>query len=255
MKQGDHMQAIWLAIGAFVLAFAIAFAINRMKFGDSVTLIALLLTPLIVYGVASGKIQEFSAPGGWGAKFREAAQAAVTPTAITTPLNAVVQQFDVIEKGGLAELQGLGPRLHKDKPIALSFQLGQQNYDADIAIKYIEFLLLTDSDMTVLILDPNRHFVAMTEGTTMLTLFRNQSLGQQVRGALAAGNKDFLVNLPGFHTNSIKATDSNASALEKMRQQNARAIVVVDDQGSPTGVVKRDDIVSRLLEKLATPDK
>jgi predicted transcriptional regulator len=44
-------------------------------------------------------------------------------------------------------------------------------------------------------------------------------------------------------------------ALEKMRQQNARFIVVVDDQGTPTGVVKRDDIVSRLLDKLATPDK
>ena len=48
---------------------------------------------------------------------------------------------------------------------------------------------------------------------------------------------------------------SYATALEKMRQQNARAIVIVDDQGTPTGVVKRDDIVSRLLEKLATPDK
>jgi predicted transcriptional regulator len=31
--------------------------------------------------------------------------------------------------------------------------------------------------------------------------------------------------------------------------------VVIDDDGKPTGVVKRDDIVSRLLEKLATPDK
>src|SRR4030088_1040751 len=96
MKQGDHMQAIWLAIGAFVLAFAIAFAINRMKFGDSVTLIALLLTPLIVYGVASGKIQEFSAPGGWGAKFREAAQATVTTTALTKAPYAYIEQFTVV---------------------------------------------------------------------------------------------------------------------------------------------------------------
>jgi len=247
------MDAVWLAIGAFAAAFVVAVIIHWMKVGDSATFIALLLTPMIVYGVASGKLQEFSAPGGWGAKFREAAQAAVTPTAITTPLNDVVQQFEIIQKGGLAELQGLGPRLRKDKPIALSFQLGQQNYDVDIAIKYIEFLLLTDRDMMVLILDSNRHFVAMTEGTTMLTLLRNQ--GQQIRNALAAGDKNFFVTLPGFHTNSIGATDSNATALEKMRQQNARAIVVVDAQGTPTGVVKRDDIVSSLLEKLATLDK
>jgi len=247
------MQAVWLSVGAFVVAFVVALAINRMKVGDSATFIALLLTPMIVYGVASGKLQEFSAPGGWGAKFRDAAQAAVTPTALTTPLNQIVQQFDVIQKGGLAELQGLGPKLQKDKPIALSFQLGQQSYDVNIATKYLDFLLLTDQDMTVLILDSSRHFVAMTEGTTMLTLLR--APGQQITNALASGNKDFFVNLPGFHTNTAKATDSNATALEKMRTQNARSIVVVDDQGLPTGVVKRDDIVSRLLEKLATPDK
>jgi hypothetical protein len=248
------MHAVWLAGGAFLFALAVAYAISRLKFGDSATLIALLLTPMVVYGVASGTIQEFSAPGGWGAKFREAAQAAVTPTATAlTPLSEVVRQFEVVEKGGLSELQGLGRKLKKDKPVALSFQLGQQNYDVDIAIKYIEFLLLNDSEMTVLIVDANHHFVAMTEGTTMLTLLRNQGL--QIKSALASGNKDFFVTLPGFHTNSIKATDSNAVALEKMRQQNARSIVVVDDQGTPTGVVKRDDIVSRLLEKLATPDK
>jgi predicted transcriptional regulator len=87
----------------------------------------------------------------------------------------------------------------------------------------------------------------------MLTLLRVP--GQQITGALASGNRDFFVNLPGFHTNTIKAADSNATALEKMRAQNARSIVVVDDQGTPAGVVKRDDIVSRLLEKLATPDR
>ena len=99
--------------------------------------------------------------------------------------------------------------------VSLSFQLGQQNYDVDIATKYVEFLLLTDNDMTVLIVDSGRHFVAMTEGTTMLTLLRNQ--GQQIRNALATANSLFFITLPGFHTNSIKATDSNATALEKMR--------------------------------------
>jgi len=250
----NNVQAIVLAVVAFGLAFGVAYVINRNKIGDSATYIALLLTPMIVYGVASGKIQEISAPGGWGAKFREAAQATVTPTATAfTSLSEAVQRFDVIEKGGLSQLQGLGQRLQKDKPLALSFQLGQSNYDVDTAKKYVEFLLLADREMTVLIVDQNRHFVAMTEGTTMLTLLQNQ--GPQIKDALANGNRDFFVTLPGFHTNSIQASDSNATALEKMRAQNARSIVLVDAQGIPTGVVKRDDIVSRLLEKLATPDK
>ena len=48
------LSAVLLAGGAFFLAFAVAFAINRMKVGDSATFIALLLTPLLVYGVAIG---------------------------------------------------------------------------------------------------------------------------------------------------------------------------------------------------------
>jgi hypothetical protein len=253
-KGDDNIEAFGLAVGAFLFALAVAYAISRLKFGDSATLIALLLTPMVVYGVASGKIQEFSAPGGWGAKFREAAQATVSvTTGNLMPLSDAVRQLEVVEKGGLSELQNLGRKLQRDKPIALSFQLGQQNYVVDIAIRYIEILLLSDREMAVLVVDANHHFVAMTEGTTMLALLRD--LGPQIKDALASGNKQYFLTLPGFHSNSIKASDSNAVALEKMRQQNARSIVVVYSEGAPTGVVKRDDLVSRLLEKLATPDK
>jgi CBS domain-containing protein len=248
------MLAIFIACGVLVVGVALAIAINRMKLGDSATFIALLLTPLLVYGIASGKVQEFTAPGGWGAKFREAAQATVTPTALT-PLSQAVQQFDIIAKGGLAELQGLGAKLQRNKPIALTFQLGQQGYDADITSKYIEFLLLTDPQMNVLILDQERRFVAMIEATTMLTLLKVPDQGRQVMGAISGNRKDYLINLPGFHVNTVKATDSNVTALEKMRAENTQAVVVVDNDNHPTGVVKRDDIVARLLEKLATSDK
>jgi hypothetical protein len=40
-----------------------------------------------------------------------------------------------------------------------------------------------------------------------------------------------------------------------MRKQNARQIVAVDDDHHPFGFVKRGDIVARLLEQLAAPDK
>ena len=72
------MGAIYLTIGVFVGGVALAALIKMLKIGDSTTFIALLLTPLIVYGVASGKVQEFTAPGGWGAKFQEVAHEAVS---------------------------------------------------------------------------------------------------------------------------------------------------------------------------------
>lgn len=250
----SQMQAALIACSVFAVGIALAVAIKRMKVGDSATFITLLLTPLLVYGVASGMVQEFTAPGGWGAKFREAAQAnvIVTPTALT-PLSQAVQQFDIIAKGGLVELQGLGAKLQRNKPIALTFQLGKVGYNADIASRYIEFLLLNDRQMNVLVLDEDGRFVAMTEGTTMLTMLEGQRQGQQIMNAISQNMKDYILSLPGFHANTVKASDSNAAALEKMRIENMQSIVVVDNDNRPTGVVKRDDIVARLLEDLATP--
>ena len=67
--QAIQMQAILVAGGVFVLGLILAVAINRMKLGDSATLITLLLTPLLAYLIASGKLQEFTAPGGWAPSF------------------------------------------------------------------------------------------------------------------------------------------------------------------------------------------
>ncbi len=248
------MGAIYIALGVFVAGIALAVVLNKLKLGDSPTFITLLLIPLLVYAVAAGMLDEFTAPGGWGAKFRQAAKAEVAPVPLTKMTEAI-QRLDVVEKGGLDVLAGLSSRLEKNKPIALTFELGQRGYSADAAIKYVEVLLLTDSEMTALFLDADHHFVAMTEGTTLLTLLRASPQGQQLINAIAENNKNYILSLPGFHSNSIQATDTNVAALEKMRQQNARAIVVVDDQNRPTGVVKRDDIVARLLENLAASDK
>src|SRR5260370_8011536 len=72
--------AIFIALGALVIGMALAFVINRLKLGDSATFIALLFTPLLLYGVASGKIQEFSAgSSGVSAKFREIPESQSTP--------------------------------------------------------------------------------------------------------------------------------------------------------------------------------
>jgi hypothetical protein len=44
---------------------------SKLGIGDSATLIALLVVPLLLYGIVSGRLKEFSGPGGWGAKFAE----------------------------------------------------------------------------------------------------------------------------------------------------------------------------------------
>jgi hypothetical protein len=49
----------------------VAFLQKAVGIGDSATIVTLLLVPLFVYGIVSGRLRELTGPGGWGAKFAE----------------------------------------------------------------------------------------------------------------------------------------------------------------------------------------
>src|SRR5581483_2445422 len=71
-----------LAIIIFTVGIVFAAVNKKRKICDTTTFIALLLAPIIVLGVATGAIQEFSAPGGWSAKFARVARADVKQLAL-----------------------------------------------------------------------------------------------------------------------------------------------------------------------------
>jgi CBS domain-containing protein len=244
--------AFLIALGVFFGGLALAIAIQRLKLGDSSTFIALLLTPLIVYGIASGLLQEFTGPGGWGAKFRATAQEAVVPAVTLTSLD--IQRLEIVAKAPLAALPNPAAEIQKGKPIALTFQFGIHGYSTAAAVQYLKTLSLADPEMNVIVLDQDGRFVAMTEGSTLLMLLQSPEEAR-IMAALNFGDKNYFARMPAFHSEKIKVGDKNIDALEKMRKQNAKAIVVVDENNKPTGLVKRDDIVARLLENLAAPDK
>ncbi len=85
--------------------------LKKYDFGDSIVLVALLVLPLLTYGVASGKISEITGPGGVSAKFAQVAAATVKPS----PLGDKVDEFSafvtgaedmfIFEKGGLSQIQ------------------------------------------------------------------------------------------------------------------------------------------------------
>ena len=71
--------AVLISFTVLVLATGLFFGLKRYAGGvDSAVFVALLLTPLLLYLSLSGRLQEFSGPGGWGAKFRDIAHDSVT---------------------------------------------------------------------------------------------------------------------------------------------------------------------------------
>ena len=253
--KGAYSLETWgivAALGALVIGMALAYAINRLKIGDSVTFIALLFTPLLLYGIVSGKIQEFTAPGGWGAKFREVAESKVTP--VSEQIHPV--EPEIIEKGPVAALAGTAQRLPRNKPAALSLQLGRTNYySVSATTRYIEALTRVDSDLTMLIVDHDGKFVASAEAATALGYLKDPAEGERLIDAIGSADTNYLKTLPGLVFESLSEKTTNSDALQRMRELNTKTMVVVDDSGKPRGIVKRTDIVAHLLESLATPSK
>ncbi len=241
-------RGICAAIVALIVGVCLAIVVTKAIGGDSATFIALLVVTLIVYGIVSGKIQEFSAPGGWVAKFQQAAAEKVEPTGLVD----CIQDVQIVQKRGLQALRDAGQHLEKGKPIALTLQFGRSSYNADELRQYIDTLRTADREMSVLFLNANGQLVTWTDGTTLSTLLADHDQSIQLLQAVRDSNTNYFQNSPEFRSETITKDRSNAEALQIMRETNARTMVVVNNEKQPIGVVKRDDIIARLLVELGS---
>ena len=63
-------MACAVATGATVIGIILVAVLQRgLGITDGATTVALLLIPLLVYGMVSGRLTELTGPFGWGAKF------------------------------------------------------------------------------------------------------------------------------------------------------------------------------------------
>ena len=246
----SERSAIVVSIAALVIVVVLAVLLRLVGIRESAALIAIIALPLIIYGVASGKVQEFNAPGGWGATFREAANDEVEPV----PITQAIQDVEIVRKGGLRALKQAGQRLDSNKPVALTLELGRRGYYSQHAIKaYVETLSLVDPNMTVLLVEGDGKFVAMAEATSVIRALDNDIIASNFLHAIETGDRMLLMDEVGFVDVSVGQNATNVEALSKMQSENLHSIVVVDGNSRPKGIVRRDDIVARLLVKLAAP--
>lgn len=233
-------------VAAALIALLAGLFVSRIV-TDSVTFVALLVLPLVVYSVVAGKLKEFSAPGGWGAKFEEIAAEKVNPSPITDS----VQNLDIFTKGGVRALAGAVKDRTSQNPIALTLKLGKTTYTSQDLKASIDTLRAFDPETTVLFLYSNGTLAAYAESTAVLALLSTPDYEADLIGYVANSDADALRTLPGFQSQALSSERSNAEALQLMRKSNARSLVVTGIDNRPTGVVKRDQIVAKMLLELA----
>ena len=238
------MEAVLAGVAVLAVGVLLAFGIKRFSLGDSVTFLALMLLPMLTYGVASGKVQEFTAPGGWGAKFREVADNQVDAVPITVLDGAFVA------KGGSYQLIEAARSIPPGQPVAVTLQLGVDFYQEDAIRDYVQVLSAKDPEASVVIIDSAGKYIASAKGSVVLNLLGGPE-STRFMEVLTRGTPQDMLTTPGFSDKSIAETANNVAALEKMEHENTSRLVAVTSDNTPKGIVVRDMIVSRLLVGLA----
>ena len=244
------IPALWLAIVVFVIAVAVAWALRRYQITDGVGFVTVVILPLAAYGVASGYVAKITIPGGWAAEFRQIAAAKITPA----PLAEAVEDLSIIEKGGIDAIRGYRESLEPGKPIAISLTLGRQGYYSQTAIaEYIRAFLTFDSSLTVIFVDgATGQFKASSNANSVLAAIEVEGGEQPFIRALESGNLDDLRGLVVLTTATVIETTSNADALKAMVADGVDSIITINAGGTPIGLVRRDEILSRLMITLAS---
>jgi len=249
MFKNIDSAAMGIALAVFIIAALVAWVLKRFQVTDSVGFIALIVLPLAAYGVATGYVQKITLPGGWAAEFRQIAAATIRPTRLADE----VQDLSIIEKAGLSALQEQRENLEIGKPIAISLRIGRGGYYSEQAIaEYIRAFLPFDPNLTLIFLENDAgRFVASANGNSVLAALELRDNDQQFLRALEDADLIGLRRLVVLTTNSVAAETTNAEALQMMVNDGVDAIVKTDASGRAVGLVRKDEIISRLMVKLA----
>jgi CBS domain-containing protein len=243
----DGVKQLSIVIGSAALSLLIiAVAKSQLGVAESATLIALILIPLIVYGVVSGRLTEFKGPGGWSATFKKVSSQAVELTGVA------IEDTVMIEKMGPRETLLQFEQTQAGKPVIMTLTLGNQNYIAN-AIRSVvkdtaqypefKFVVFVEQQGKVVSYAPVRKF--------RMELERDQARSERLVAAINSGMADEVRHFPEMRIETVSRTTSNADALEKMEKLKLDAILAVDENDKPIGVVERQHIVNQMVMTLA----
>lgn len=261
----QNRDAIAITLSFFFLALSCVilwFLRVRLGITEASIQIAVLILAVLVYGVVSGRLTEFTGPGGWGAKFHEVAASPIN----ADKLDLTDAEMQNIPKMGLQQIEQKIQSIAPGKPIVLSLTVGRSYYNADTLRDSIRALTRFPSFRFILFLTQEGTLVSYIPCQTLLGILTQSSTimlaappqpgqpvgpGADLVNAVNTGDWTFVKNYVGMITKTIPDTATNWEALEAMESVGLDAIVVVDANGRPLGVAERGRITSRMLAALA----
>jgi hypothetical protein len=227
--------------------FAIWIAKSRVGMQQEAVFVAFLLLPLIVYVIVAGRLVEFKAFGA-EAKFVDLANQSVEPASGT--IQPSVEDIEIVAKQGMPELQKRKALLDETKPIILTLSLGNPDYQFSTLQKYVDVLAECPTFKGVVILNIDGTFAVYYPSRSLSTILRSTE-GLMFVEKIKSSKVDELRRYPGSIKRTVTKQSSNLEALKEMTLQNADTLVVTNSDNKVSGVLERQQLISKLLLAMA----
>jgi hypothetical protein len=274
------VPVLFVGLGVVILWTITSWVNDKNTTLGDVVLALLLVMPILIYALISGRLTELRGPGGVEAKFTGVATRPVAETASHDLVSFNQQQLAVgINEGDKAHKAHLADTLAKRleqrvrrftevQPIVMTITIGlgsekpnntegsnntEDSGHRAVLRKYVEQLARTRNFALVAFLDTKKDFVAYMPSRTIQNRLLDHGKREELFQVIEDDNREKLLEYPGVVRDKISPNTTNGEALRKMVTSNLDVIVVVDENNRLKGVVEREQVLARMVLTL-TPN-
>jgi hypothetical protein len=219
---------------------------NWLGTHGEVAFVAVLLTPVLIYFVATGQLASLKGPADLELRFAQVAKSNVR--AASEALTVSSDQMLLVAKGNQGELRRLRAELPDDRPIVMTMVLGAQGrYVRQDVMRYLSVLLTYRNFKFIALAAEDGTFVGYMSPWALKNLMEAENLGEEFLEAINAARRQRLIEYPGVITRTVSTQATNARALREMMERRLEALIVLDEAQRIAGVVERDQLMAVCL--------
>ncbi len=203
--------------------------------------LVVVLLPLLVWLVASGRLTEFSA----GAVTAKLAQIAAEPVATAVDLASIGSNL-ISEMALSAPDEQLATAISAS-PIILKLRVGLTGYSDEGIKRWITRLLEVRLRYVAFVDNDDRLQKYISANAVLAYLNRGGSLHENLE-------KWYIPNIPGLRGDRLQIEIANRHAIEYLTRNRRDDVAVIDEQGRLVGLLRLADVIVQYLPYLG-PDK
>jgi CBS domain-containing protein len=211
--------------------------------GDAI-LVALLVVPLVLYLVLSGRVREFAA-GSVSVKLSEVGRAPVKDTYVKADLVPTIDPS-----------MPLILKTDPNRPQVAALTQGARPYPRDEVLSSLKNMAELKPTPMLIVRDKRGHVLAHMTYRSAIDLLSREGRGDEFIKLVNGDDPDAFDDGGGFSavkTETLPSNATNAEALAAMEETGLDTLVVVDPKGRFEGIVERDRLLSQMLLAVVSP--